>query len=106
MYLIQTNLLWRSGKSDNQEDAEAMDSTEKLVFKKPTKKKAQASTTKDIINDDDQKDGEQEGNMETEKTAKAKFVGSKNVMPEYVVGAKSSDKEKKKVNLFILVLML
>ena len=78
-----------------------MDSTEKLVFKKPTKKKSQASTTKDIVDaDDDKKDSEQEDNRETEKTAKAKFVGSKNVMPEYVVGAKPSDKEKKKVNIF------
>jgi len=68
-------------------EVEQMDVQEKPVFKKPSKKKSEFS--KPSEND------EQDSN-ETLDGKKSSFSGSKNVMPEYVVGAKTSNKKEKK----------
>jgi len=91
--------------SDN-EEASSMDTSEKLVFKKPNRKKgesnsksSEAKNDADIsMNDeDDSADPAEASAVDTEisKESKAKFVGSKNVMPECVVGAKPTNKDKK-----------
>ena len=61
-------------------DEGTADPNNKVVFKKPSRKPASAPSTATTTND------EQESTTEA-ATEKPTFVGSKQVMPEYVVGA-------------------
>lgn len=88
--------------SDNEESS-SMDTSEKLVFKKPSRKKGEGNSKSTDANisttdEDDSTDQAEASAVDTEiaKESKAKFVGSKNVMPECVVGAKPTKDKKVK----------
>lgn len=96
--------------SDNEETSCSMDTSEKLVFKKPSRKKADLKVTSaaDEINEPntstenemEHNEAEASSSVDNEpelaKEPKAKFVGSLNVMPECVVGAKPTNKDRNK----------
>jgi len=74
-------------EGDEPMDEGTADPNSKVVFKKPSRKPASAPSTAATTND------EQEST--TEATEKPTFVGSKQVMPEYMVGAATARKPKK-----------